>query len=59
MDKRTTYQENWDSTHTKRYMLKLNLNTDKDIIEHIDESNKQGSLKKLIRDGIKYRQVNK
>ena len=44
----------YDQTHTKMYCLKLNLETDADIIQHL-ESNKpmQGYIKKLIRMDIK------
>lgn len=44
----------YDATHTKRFSLKLNLKTDKDILDKLDSvSSKQGYIKKLIRDDIK------
>lgn len=44
----------YDSTHTKQIKLKLNLETDKDIIEALDQvDNKQGYIKELIRKDIK------
>ena len=45
-------QAKYDNEHCVRISLKLNLETDKDIIEHIDMNNKQSSIKKLIRNGI-------
>lgn len=46
--------EKYDSTHTKQIKLKLNLETDKDILERLDEvDNKQGYIKGLIRYDIK------
>jgi hypothetical protein len=43
----------YDKDNTIFIGLKLNKKTDADIIENIDLNNKQGSLKNLIRDGIK------
>lgn len=44
----------YDATHTKQVMLKLNLTTDGDILDRLDEvENKQGYIKGLIRDDIK------
>ena len=45
-------QAKYDNGHCIRISLKLNLETDKDIIEHIDMNNKQNSIKKLIRKGL-------
>lgn len=43
-------QEKYDASHTKRYAFKLNLETDKDIIDALDTcGNKQGLLKEAIR----------
>ena len=43
----------YDATHTKRLSLKLNLKTDKDILDKLDSvSSKQGYVKKLIRDDL-------
>lgn len=40
----------YDKTHTRQYHLKLNLNTDADIIAHLDtKENAQGYIKELIR----------
>ena len=40
----------WDQTHTKQYKVKLNENTDADIIAWLDaQQNTQGYLKALIR----------
>lgn len=44
----------YDASHTKQIKLKLNLETDKDILERLDEmDNKQGYIKSLIRADIK------
>ena len=44
----------YDASHTKQVKLKLNLETDKDILERLDEvENKQGYIKTLIRADIK------
>jgi len=42
--------EKYDKNNTKGLYLKLNIHTDKDILEFLDtKSNKQGYLKDLIR----------
>lgn len=47
-------QERYDKVNTKQLKLKLNLNTDADIIEQLDKvDNKQGYIKSLIRADIK------
>ena len=46
-------QEKYDKAHAQKYPLKLNRTNDKDIIDAIDPNNKQGSIKKLIRKGLK------
>lgn len=44
----------YDSSNTKGIYLKLNINTDKDILEHLKEvNNVQGYIKALIRSDIK------
>lgn len=44
----------YDSTHTRQITLKLNLQTDKDILDRLDEvENKQGYIKQLIREDMK------
>lgn len=45
-------QKRYDDEHCIRISLKLNLETDKDIITRIDMKNKQSSIKNLIRRGI-------
>lgn len=52
-NKRTINQAKYDKEHMERYYLKLHKIKDKDIIENIDPNNKQGSIKELIRKGIK------
>ena len=44
----------YNAVNVKMVSLKLNIKTDKDILEHINNvGNKQGYLKKLIRADIK------
>lgn len=50
---RNEIQKKYDDNHTIRISLKLNLKTDKDIIDKIDMNSKQASIKELIRKGIK------
>ena len=43
-------QERYDAKNTRQIRLKLNLTTDKDILEHLNKvGNKQGYIKGLIR----------
>ena len=47
----------YDAANTRQYHLKLNLNTDQDIIEHLAQmagmdGGMQGYIKKLIRDDM-------
>lgn len=46
-------QEKYDKENTIRISLKLNKNTDDDILKAIDPNNKQSSIKKLIRIALK------
>lgn len=53
--KRSGYkdQQKYDATHTKQIVLKLNINTDADILQRLSEvPNKQGYIKELIRADI-------
>ncbi len=44
----------YDENNTIQVKLKLNLNTDKDVIEALERSgNKQGYIKELIRKDLK------
>ena len=53
-DARIKTNAKYDASHTKQIKLKLNLETDKDILERLDEvENKQGYIKSLIRSDIK------
>lgn len=45
-------QKKYDDKNCMRISLKLNYNTDADIIDKIDMNNKQASIKKWIRKGI-------
>jgi hypothetical protein len=52
----------YDKAHTKVIYLKLNLETDKDIIEFLDGvENVQGYIKSLIRndENFKYKELSK
>jgi uncharacterized protein (DUF4415 family) len=50
-EKRT--KEKYDSKNTVQIKLKLNLKTDKDILEALKRSgNKQGYIKRLIREDL-------
>ena len=43
----------YDSQHTRQYHLKLNLETDSEIIEHLSKQESiQGYIKQLIRDDM-------
>lgn len=43
----------YDATNTKQIMLKLNINTDADILRKLESvGNKQGYIKQLIRADI-------
>ena len=47
-------QDKYDKANTKQIKLKLNTTTDADILEFLDNTdNKQGTIKRLIRDEIK------
>lgn len=44
----------WDAAHTTRVYIKLNNNTDADILQHLETvGNKQGYIKRLIREDMK------
>lgn len=46
--------QKYDASNTKQIHLKLNLNTDADILEHLEQQeNVQGYIKELIREDIK------
>ena len=43
----------YDKNNTVKVTIKLNLNTDKDILDYLDKSgNKQGTIKRLIREDM-------
>lgn len=51
MKKKSSPQMKYDSNNTTRVALKLNLNTDKDIIDYLEQSgNKQGTIKEALRE---------
>ena len=44
----------YDDASTKRLFIKLNMNTDADILEYLDGiGNKQGYIKTMIREDMK------
>lgn len=46
-------QKKYDAQNTVQFKMKLNKNTDSDILKKLDEvPNKQGYIKELIRDDI-------
>ena len=46
-------QERYDKRNTRQIRLKLNLTTDKDILDHLSKvGNMQGYIKELIREDM-------
>lgn len=57
MNARTRAKNKYNKVNTRTYCLRLNLKTDKDIIEYLDRlhyggETKQGKIKELIRKEI-------
>lgn len=53
-NKATIRQARYDEKNTRIVKMKLNLKKDRDILEKLDsEPNKQGYIKKVIREDIK------
>jgi hypothetical protein len=51
-------QTKYDSSNTTQIKLKLNLNTDADILAYLEKAdNKQGTIKRLIREEISKEQA--
>lgn len=49
--RKLTPREKYDKNNTTRIALKLNLNTDKDILSYLDRTgNKQGTIKQALRE---------
>ena len=49
-------KDKYDKANTVQIKIKLNLKTDKDILEALERSgNKQGYIKKLIREDLQRR----
>ena len=47
-------QAKYDAENTRQVHLKLNRNTDKDVLARLDEvQSKQGYIKRLIRDDLR------
>ena len=56
LEKRALYQAEWDKNNTTRFQVKLNHNTDADILKWLESiPNKQGYIKALIREDMKKR----
>ncbi len=54
MNKQSQASIKYDKDNTQRIFIKLNKNTDVDILEHLSmQCNKQGYIKELIRSDIK------
>ena len=46
-------QRRYDAKNTRQVHIKLNLRTDKDVLERLDDvPSKQGYIKRLIRDDL-------
>lgn len=54
MKNRNEYIKAYNKENMVRLSLNLSKTKDRDIIQAIDQGNKQASLKKLIRIGIRY-----
>lgn len=51
MERKLSPKEKYDKNNTTRIHLKLNLNTDKDILEYLERTgNKQGTIKQALRE---------
>jgi len=51
---KTEYDKTYDEQNTVQFKMKLNKNTDKDILKKLDSvPSKQGYIKELIRADIK------
>lgn len=56
MNKKSENSMKYDKVNTKRVYIKLNKNTDKDILDYLGGIiNKQGYIKELIRKDMKPR----
>lgn len=52
-ERKLTPQERYDRAHIRRITLKLNITHDADILSWLDsQANKQGAIKKLVREQI-------
>lgn len=55
MNKRTASVNKYNKENTRAYLIRLNKNTDQDIIAWLQEKdNKQGYIKELIRMDMQY-----
>jgi hypothetical protein len=51
MERKLTPKEKYDKNNTTRLSLKLNLNTDKDILDYLEKTgSKQGTIKQALRE---------
>lgn len=54
-DARIRANAKYNKENTKNVVLHLNINTDKDILDHLDgKENKTGYIKDLIRDDMQH-----
>lgn len=57
-NKATIRQKKYDATHRVSYLLKFNIENDRDVIEWLNrQSNKQGAIKQVIREYILREQI--
>ena len=55
-DKLQTPQDRYEAKTIRRFALKINRNTDADILDHLESlDNVQGYIKDLIRDDLRRR----
>lgn len=53
-EKRKAYKAAWDTENTRQVKIKLNLRTDADILQKLEDTeNVQGYIKALIREDMK------
>ena len=59
-EKKYKAQEKYDKNNTVQFRMKLNKNTDKDILDWLDiQPNRQGAIKELIRSKIRTKEDKK
>ena len=53
---RTSYEvrRRWDSANLKSYTVRLNINTDAELVEYIDSKKDSVGISKLFRDSLEF-----